>query len=103
MSRVPSLLVSASFLAAISFLALSPTPALAASAAEVDCLSQPNSTFDKATKSCNTTTTENVGKSPKSQTFTEETVTDYNSSPNNPHNETSTDCADGVGNSNNCH
>ena len=60
------------------------------------CLAQPNSSFDKATKSCNTTTTENVGNSPNSQTFTEETVTDYNSSPHNPHNQTSTDCADGV-------
>jgi hypothetical protein len=71
MSRVPSLLVSASFLASIPFLALGPTPALAASpteqAAECAASAPPGGTCtyskvgSQVSCTCTSTTTQGGG------------------------------------------
>jgi hypothetical protein len=79
-------------IASISILAFSPIAALAASSSEKDCTAQ-GGTFEKATKTCTVSTTENVGKSTNSQTTTTTTNTDYQSSPSNPHTTQTSSCS----------
>lgn len=100
MSRVSSLLVSASFLASIPFLVLGPTPVLAASPSEQDCIAS-GGVFDRVggKVSCTITTTENVGNSPNSQTVTNTDTDESNGTLNNdPQFEESNSCG-GPGNS----
>jgi hypothetical protein len=100
MSRVPSLLVSASFLAAIPFLVLGPTPVLAVSPSQLDCEAA-GGTFDRTggQVSCTFTTTEHVGNSDNSQTVTNTDTDSSNGTLNNdPQFDTTSDCS-GPGNS----
>ena len=84
--------------ASVSLFALGPI-AQAASLAEEQCTSQENATWDKATKTCNITTTENVGKSDNSQTVTTDSTQTAHGNFTNPNTEPATESCSGPGNS----
>jgi hypothetical protein len=82
MSRV----LYAFLFASVSLFALGPPVAEAASLASEQCAAE-NGTYDKATKTCTVTSTENVGNSSNSQTTTttsEQTAQGNFTNPNTP-------------------
>ena len=90
--------LSALVFASVSLFALGQSGALAASLAENQCTEQ-GGTYDKATKNCEITTTENVGNSPNSQTVTNDSTQTAHGNFTNPNTEDPTVTCSGPGGS----
>ena len=84
--------------ASVSLFALGLPVAQAASLAENQCTSQ-GGTYDKASKNCEITTTENVGNSPNSQTVTTDSTQTAHGNFTNPNTDPATETCTGPGNS----